>query len=147
MFHDANIPGFSVRLDLDAIPWRATRSPGVHWYRIRAEVAALGSTRDAADDAVVLIRMIPDAGYPAHRHLGVEDVLVLQGGYRDEFGTYGPGAYIRYPAGSVHRPMAIDVATGSTSTNDRACVLFAIARGGVENIAEGSPDGPGASRP
>ena len=73
-------------------------------------------------DTAVLIRMDAGCGYPRHRHVGVEEVLVLAGGYADEFGEYAQGEYVRYAAGSVHAPVALDGA---------ACVLFATARGGI----------------
>lgn len=44
----------------------------------------------------------PGASYPAHRHGGEEAVLVLQGAYCDERGSYGAGNVACNPAGSVH---------------------------------------------
>jgi quercetin dioxygenase-like cupin family protein len=141
-----NIPGFSVQLDLDGLAWRATRIPGVQWYPIVDNHTAAPDTAGVRD-SVVLIRMAPGTGYPAHRHVGIEDVLILVGGYQDEFGVHGPGSFVRYPAGSVHRPIALgdfdSAAIGdpqrARDEENSACVMFAIARGGVENIDTG-PD-------
>ncbi len=126
------IPGFSAQLDLRGLAWRHTRTAGVEWYPI---VETTPSSRGGADDcdSVVLIRMHPGSGYPPHRHVGVEDVLILEGGYGDEYGIHLAGSYVRYPAGSVHSPVALD--HPSASGPARPCVMFAIARGGVENIA------------
>jgi anti-sigma factor ChrR (cupin superfamily) len=125
-----NLPHFQVHLDDRAIPWRPTSHPGVAWHSLRAR--ELDSAADA--DAVVLIRMAPGRGYPAHRHLGPEDVLVLQGGYRDDLGEHRAGTYLRYPAASSHAPVACGDPTLPESEHNPACILFAIARGGVENL-------------
>jgi anti-sigma factor ChrR (cupin superfamily) len=101
-------------MDLDAIPWRTTRYPGVriHFY----------ATDRASGRAVALIAMAPGCGYPRHRHRGPEEVLVLQGGYRDAAGEHRQGEYVRYDDGSEHEPVAV---AGPT------CVLFAIAHEGI----------------
>ena len=44
----------------------------------------------------------PGARMDTHRHLGDENILVLQGRLRDERGVYGPGDICRSRAGSVH---------------------------------------------
>jgi anti-sigma factor ChrR (cupin superfamily) len=125
-----NLPHFQVDLDDRAIPWRPTSHPGVAWHSLRPR--ELDSGADA--DSVVLIRMAPGCGYPAHRHLGPEDVLVLQGAYRDDLGEHRAGTYLRYPAASSHAPVACGDPTLPESEHNPACILFAIARGGVENL-------------
>jgi hypothetical protein len=107
-----------------------------------AEANALGSHRaaDSRDSArgpresTVLIRMAPGCGYPAHRHLDVEEVLILRGGYRDEDGEHRAGAYLRYAPGSVHCPVALGDPRRPEGPDNQACVLFAVARGGVSNV-------------
>jgi anti-sigma factor ChrR (cupin superfamily) len=104
--------------DLSSIEWRATRHDGVFIRFLRRD--------EQTGDATVLIRIRPGRGYPAHRHTGVEEVLILQGGYRDQKGEHRAGAYIVNEAGSAHHPVALD------GTQD--CVMFAVARGGIELI-------------
>ena len=82
-------------------------------------------------EATVLIRMDPGRGYRAHRHEGVEEVYVLEGGYRDERGEYRAGDYVRYEEGSVHSPVALGRDDRPISDENPACVLFASARGGI----------------
>ena len=105
-------------IDLDAVPFEPTRHPGVsiHFYR---------SDR-ASGHAAVMIRMEPGASYPGHRHDGPEELLVLQGGFRDERGVYRAGDYARFEAGSAHRPVALE--------DGPACVFFAIAHEGISRI-------------
>ncbi len=106
-------------MDLDAIPWRTTRYPGVrvHFY----------SHDKATGRTVALIAMAPGCGYPRHRHQGPEEVLVVQGGYRDELGEYRAGTFVRYDDGTVHSPVAL--------TDGIECVLFAIAHEGIALLA------------
>jgi anti-sigma factor ChrR (cupin superfamily) len=120
------IQGFSLKLDEAALPWRATRHAGVSWIALHAA--------EGEADATVLIRMEPGCGYPPHRHLDVEEVLVLRGGYRDDRGEHVAGAYLRYPPGSVHAPVALGDRGRPIGPGNEACLLFAVAHGGVENL-------------
>ena len=108
-------------MDLSAIPWRQTRYPGVeiHFYASDRRTGRV----------VALIRMQPGHGYPAHRHRGAEDVLVLAGGYRDGLGTYRAGNFLHYEDGTEHAPVAIDDPAGT------ACVLLAVAHEGILLLA------------
>jgi anti-sigma factor ChrR (cupin superfamily) len=49
----------------------------------------------------------PGAVHPRHRHTGDEVILVLQGGIKDENGSYGPGEICRSRPGSVHSEQAL----------------------------------------
>ena len=102
--------------DGSSIEWQHTKQKGIF-------LSWLLRGREGAD-AVVLIRMEPGAGYPAHRHLGEETVLVLQGGYRDEQGEYREGEKVVNAAGSIHRPVALE--------GPEPCILLAVAHQGVE---------------
>ncbi len=105
--------------------WRSTRHPGVSWRPLfQADEAAGGNT-------TVLIRMDPGSSYPEHEHLGVEEVLILAGGYRDSDGEHRAGSYLRYPAGSRHAPQALGDPRAAESPDNPACLLFAVAHGGV----------------
>ncbi len=116
-----------------SVEWFATQTPGVVW-RLLASEASPGSDGPvgAETGATVLIRMDPGCGYPAHRHLGIEEVLVLAGGYVDSEGTHRAGDYVRYPAGSEHAPLALGDRERPVSLSNPACLLYATARGGVE---------------
>lgn len=108
-------------LDLTRIHWRATRHRGIHLHVLRRD--------EATGDATVLIRMEPGCSYPAHRHRGVEEVFILQGGYRDPRGEHRAGDYVLNEAGSAHRPVALE-----DTAED--CVMLAFAHGGIELIRE-----------
>ena len=102
-------------MDANAIPWRSTRVQGidVHFYASDADSGRV----------VALIRMAPGRGYPRHRHRGTEEVLVLQGGYRDEFGEHTAG---HGPLPRRHRRSALHPA-GSGSRGRRTAVADATA--------------------
>ena len=130
-------PLFRLQLDDASIPWRSTSHPGISWHSLdlnAGEPEAAGLRK--AKDAVVLIRMAPGRGYPPHRHLGSEDVLILQGGYADELGEHLAGTFLRYAAGSAHSPVACGDPGLPESAENPACILFAIARGGVQELLE-----------
>jgi len=110
-------------MDLAAIPWRTTRYPGI---RIHFYVVDQRSGR-----ALVLIEMAPGHGYPRHRHRGAEEVLVVQGAYRDEAGEHAAGQFVSYSDGTVHTPVALD---GSPEP----CVLLALAHEGISLLAGAS---------
>jgi anti-sigma factor ChrR (cupin superfamily) len=119
----------TLQLDDASLPWNSTRHAGVRWLRLESH-----GSREESGDAVVLIRMAPGCGYPPHQHVGAEDVLVLRGGYRDEMGEHVAGSFVSYPAGSRHAPVAIGDRDRPESDENPPCILFAIARGGVENL-------------
>jgi anti-sigma factor ChrR (cupin superfamily) len=104
-------------LDLSQILWRATRHEGVYLHFLR---------RDAeTGDSTVLIRMEPGCSYPAHRHRGLEEVFILQGGYTDSRGEHRAGDYVVNDAGSSHHPKALE-------DPHEDCVMLAFAHGGIE---------------
>lgn len=127
-----DIAGWEVALADGRLAWRPTRHSGVSW------IPLAGPKRGEApgEDVAALIRMEPGCGYPPHRHVGAEDVLVLQGGYRDELGEHRAGTHLRYPAGSTHSPVALGDRSRPITVDHPACVLFSVARGGVENVED-----------
>ncbi len=84
------------------------------------------------EGAAVLIRMAPGKSYAPHRHVGTEEVLVLQGGYEDEFGVHAAGDFVHYPAGTVHSPRALGSPASPVTESNPACVLYAVVPGGIE---------------
>ena len=113
--------------DEAAASWRGTRHPGISWRLLHQEDGS-------SADATVLIRMEPGSSYPEHEHQGVEEVLILAGGYRDGDGEHRAGSYLRYSPGSRHAPVALGEAGAAISALNPACVLFAVAHGGVRLV-------------
>lgn len=132
-------PTFEIPLlglqEANELPWRSTSVPGVSWIQLAADEGptdALQRKDSRRAGACVLIRMEPGCGYPPHLHLGAEDVLVLQGGYADEFGRHGKGTFVRYPPGSSHAPKALGNPDAPIDGENPACVLFSSIATGIE---------------
>lgn len=51
-----------------------------------------------------LVRWAPETRFNPHTHVGGEEILVLEGVFRDEHGSYPAGTWIRSPHMSHHRP-------------------------------------------
>lgn len=61
--------------------------------------------------ATSIVRYAEDSRFPAHRHPGGEEILVLSGVFSDEHGDYPAGWYLRNPPGSSHTPSSLPGAT------------------------------------
>lgn len=81
----------------DAWEWRLSPVAGV-------ERMMLDRIGDEVARATSIVRYAPDSSFPAHVHGGGEEVLVLDGEFADEHGSYPAGTYIRNPIGSRHSP-------------------------------------------
>ena len=103
--------------DYAALPWKTTSWPGVRLHFIE-------SSEDGT--ARVLIAMDPGVSYPAHRHVGVEEVFVVRGSYRDKAGVYEAGSFQRNAPGTVHHP----------SAGEHGALLLAWAEGGIEILVD-----------
>jgi anti-sigma factor ChrR (cupin superfamily) len=57
---------------------------------------------------VALVRWAPNTRFNAHRHWGGEEILVLEGTFHDEHGSYPKGSWLRSPHGSQHAPYTLE---------------------------------------
>jgi anti-sigma factor ChrR (cupin superfamily) len=105
--------------DSGALPWRPTPYAGVEWKKLRFDAAS--------GQSAVLLRFAPGARYGTHRHPQGEQYLVLSGSLQDGGRTWGEGAYVFHPPGSVHRPSSAG-----------GCLLFVTLPAPIE-IVEGAP--------
>ena len=53
---------------------------------------------------VALVRWAPGTVFQPHSHPAGEEILVIDGIFQDEYGSYPAGSWLRNPPGSVHRP-------------------------------------------
>jgi anti-sigma factor ChrR (cupin superfamily) len=90
---------FSQRVGVtpDVWEWRASPIAGV-------ERMMLDRIGDEVARATSIVRYAADSSFPAHVHGGGEEILVLEGEFADEHGSYPAGTYIRNPIGSRHTP-------------------------------------------
>ena len=54
--------------------------------------------------STALVRWAPQTRFNTHSHPGGEEILVLQGLFRDEQGEYPAGTWLRSPRWSQHTP-------------------------------------------
>jgi anti-sigma factor ChrR (cupin superfamily) len=55
-------------------------------------------------EQVALVKWAPNTQFSNHQHFGGEEILVLEGTFFDEHGTYPAGSWLRSPHGSQHTP-------------------------------------------
>ena len=84
----------NVRLSTRTTPWRPGLVPGLSVMQLHSH--------DGIDTA--LVRWAPNTRFNAHLHPGGEEVLVLDGVFRDEGGDYPVGTWLRSPRWSRHAP-------------------------------------------
>jgi len=68
---------------------------------------------DEVARATSIVRYAPGSYFSPHTHSGGEEFFVLEGTFSDEHGDYGPGAYVRNPVGSSHKPFS-----------EKGCTIF-----------------------
>jgi hypothetical protein len=78
----------------NSLDWRQGMVPGLMVTSLHQ-----GLTKHTA-----LVRWAPETRFNPHTHVGGEEILVLEGVFRDEHGSYPAGTWIRSPHMSNHRP-------------------------------------------
>lgn len=58
--------------------------------------------------ATTIVEYKPNSKFPQHTHIGGEEFLVLEGTFKDQFGEFPSGTYVRNPIGSKHAPWVDD---------------------------------------
>lgn len=79
-------------------------SPGTGVWRKRLEL--LGAAESGRVTSVV--RYDPGSRFPPHGHPDGEEILVLEGTFADEHGSYPAGTYLLNPDGFRHAPRSDD---------------------------------------
>ncbi len=98
------------------------------WAEVRPGIRIHVLSHDPVSGArTALVWGTPGARYPAHRHLGSEQIFVIEGALRDHRGIYGPGEVCRSRAGSVHAEEVV---------GDEDCVCLVVHHGGHEPAGE-----------
>ena len=104
----------SLFVEVAGLPW-IERRPGVFWK-------FLWEDPDGRHKAI-LMRYEPGATIPRHRHVGDEQIYVLDGSVTDDAGTCRAGNYARRPPGCVH-----------TVTSENGALVLAITSGPTEPV-------------
>ncbi len=106
-------------IDLESLDWVPSDWPGVHVHWLRQD--------EATGSGAVYFHIQPGHSAPSHRHIGAEDCLVMQGGFRDGQGEYRADDLVYYESGSVHEDFQ--------AFDDEPCILFVVyQQGGIEVV-------------
>jgi anti-sigma factor ChrR (cupin superfamily) len=84
----------TVCVDTARAPWRPGLVPGLSVLPLH----------EFDGVSTALVRWAPDTRFNTHSHPGGEEILVLQGLFRDEQGEYPAGTWLRSPRWSRHTP-------------------------------------------
>ena len=83
-----------LRIDTASAVWHPGLAPGLSVLPLH-EHDGVGTA---------LVRWAPQTRFNPHTHPGGEEILVLEGVFRDEAGDYPVGTWLRNPRGSRHTP-------------------------------------------
>lgn len=82
--------------ELGEIRWRYLPARGARYATL---------LRDPFSGSFLHVAHMPARrAFPEHLHQGPEDVLILAGGYADQYGTFEAGTFASYATGTKHRP-------------------------------------------
>lgn len=96
--------GSSVMQNVDELEWQPSPMPGVERKLLARQDAERGH-------ATSIVRYAPGSVFREHPHPLGEEILVLDGIFCDETGSYPAGTYFRNPPGSSHAPFSSDGCT------------------------------------
>lgn len=84
------------------LSWQPSPSPSVWRKRLFQEGPAEAGT------VTSLVRFDPGSMFPSHGHPEGEEVIVLEGVYSDERGSFPAGTYLLSPEGFQHAPFSVE---------------------------------------
>jgi anti-sigma factor ChrR (cupin superfamily) len=93
--HEGLGPKASRFVETDAMPWEATRFPGIEAKTLLVDRRTGLLT--------VLLKMAPGAMLPDHEHVQIEQTFVIEGALVCGEGTCSAGNFVWRPAGSRHQ--------------------------------------------
>ena len=74
------------------------------WFPGLVEGLTVMPLHDFNGEQVALVKWEADTIFQPHMHIGGEEIFVLEGTFKDEFGTYPQGTWLRNPPNSCHTP-------------------------------------------
>lgn len=102
----------SLFVNTSTVPW-VERRPGVFWKILWED----------GPQKAILMRYEAGATIPRHRHIGDEQIYVLEGNVADDTGVCSAGNYARRPPGCIH-----------TVTSPTGALVIAITSGPTEAV-------------
>jgi len=96
------------QFDVDDQESRAIDTRNTAWQPGRVPGLEVMGLHEYGTENVALVKWAPNTRFTAHTHWGGEEIFVLDGVFRDEFGAYPAGSWIRSPHRSMHAPFTGD---------------------------------------
>lgn len=84
----------------ETTPWSSSPNPSVE----RRRLELYGSVE--AGRVTSIVRYLPNSSFHSHGHPEGEEILVLEGTFCDEHGSYPAGSYLLNPEGFSHQPFS-----------------------------------------
>ncbi len=81
------------------------RAKPLNWGPYGDASVALIAGDPAENMGLFLARTPPESVFPYHAHLGSEEIVILEGGYTDDFGHLAVGDFRLYGTGTAHAPI------------------------------------------
>jgi len=75
-----------------------------HWHQGMVPGLTVLPLHEHGSENVALVRWAPSTTFMRHHHWGGEEILVLDGVFEDEHGSYPKGSWLRSPHMSEHNP-------------------------------------------
>jgi len=76
------------------------------WYQGMVAGLTVMPLAEFGAQHTALVRWAPETFFNAHRHIGGEEIFVIEGVFEDEHGRYPAGSWIRSPHLSTHQPFS-----------------------------------------
>lgn len=92
--HVALGPLDSRPVEVDALPWRPTPSPGIDMKILMQD--------ENSEMLTALFRWAPGSELALHEHVEIEQSYVIEGEFEDEDGVYTKGNFVWRPSGHRH---------------------------------------------
>lgn len=83
-----------IHLQTNTQPWLPGLVPGLQVMPLHEHI----------HEHAALVKWEANTIFQAHRHIGGEEIFVLEGTFEDEFGSYPKGTWLRNPPNSFHTP-------------------------------------------
>lgn len=92
------------QLDPKDLQRKIVQTPTEPWLPGLVEGLSVMPLHQFKTESTALVKWGPNTQFNPHRHWGGEEIFVLEGVFRDEFGIYPAGTWIRSPHFSQHTP-------------------------------------------
>lgn len=83
---------------------KVIHTPTQAWYQGMVNGLTVMPLHEFESEHVALVKWAPNTEFNSHQHFGGEEIVVLEGTFYDEHGSYPKGSWIRSPHLSRHKP-------------------------------------------